>query len=114
MWTFRLALVLGWLLMVGVTIHAIASLGLSDGRVFFTDFQHPWRAQVNADFCVHLALVMGWIVCRERTWQRGLLLALPALLGSVYLLPYLCIATLRSGGRLDELLLGQHGSAVTT
>lgn len=52
--------------------------------------------------------MMGWIVYRERRLRRGLLLALPVVLGSVYTLPYIFIATFRSEGRFDALVLGDR------
>ncbi|MET9270628.1 hypothetical protein [Kribbella sp. NPDC003557] len=96
---FRTALVLAWLAVVAVTVNAIATQGLSGGSVFFTDFTHPWRAQINGDFSVHLLLVMAWIVYREGLSLRGVLLAVPVGLGSVYTLPYIFVATFRSAPR---------------
>ncbi|MFI5736613.1 hypothetical protein ACIA49_41230 [Kribbella sp. NPDC051587] len=87
----RSALVIAWLAIVAVTVHAITTLGLSAGSVFITDFSHPWRAQINGDFGLHLLLIMAWIAYRERGVRR--LLALPVVLGSVYTLPYLFAAT---------------------
>jgi hypothetical protein len=109
---FRTFLVAAWLVMMPITIHAIAAKGVSGLGVFLSDFDSPWRAQINADFSVHLCLVMAWIVFREGTPIRGVMFALPVLLGSVYLLPYLFAASFGAGGRFDTLLLGQrrHGS----
>ena len=99
MMAFRGALVVAWLAIVAVTVHAIATVGLSAGSVFVTDFSHPWRAQINGDFSLHLLLIMGWIVYREGRPWRGLLLALPVVLGSVYTLPYIFVATFRPAPR---------------
>jgi hypothetical protein len=107
---FRSALVIAWLAIMAVTVNAITTLGLPAGKLFLTDFTNPWRAQINGDFSLHLLLIMGWIAYRERKpWQK-VLLALPALLGSVYTLPYIFIATFRSDGRFDILLLGEGRS----
>ncbi|MFC9688094.1 hypothetical protein ACFTSF_06105 [Kribbella sp. NPDC056951] len=89
----RTALVLAWLTIMAVTVHAISTQGLSAGSVFITDFSHPWRAQINGDFGLHLLLIMAWIAYRERGVRR--LLALPVVLGSVYTLPYLFAATFK-------------------
>lgn len=104
---FRICLVAAWLVMVPITIHALSTHGISGLGVFFTDFHSPWRAQINSDFSVHLGLAMAWILYREPTRIRGALLAAPALLGSVYLLPYILIASYKAGGRFDALLLGR-------
>lgn len=99
---------MAWLAIVAATVNAVTTLGISDGKVFVTDFSHPWRAQINGDFSLHLLLVMAWITYRERQLWRGLLLALPVVLGSVYTLPYVFIATFRSDGRFGTLLTGER------
>lgn len=109
MLAFRSALVVAWLAIMAVTVNAITTLGISGLGLFVTDFSHPWRAQFNADFSVHLLLVMAWIVYREGRLWRGLLLALPVVLGSVYTLPYIFVATFRSRGRFAPLLRGARG-----
>ena len=104
---FRLALVPAWVAIVVVTIVAlITPEGLSGGKVFFTDFGQPWRRQINADFVIHLLLIMAWIAYREPTRARRLILPIFALLGSVFLLPYIFAATIGSRGRIDGLLMG--------
>lgn len=52
--------------------------------------------------------MMGWIAYRERKPLRSVALALPVVLGSLYTLPYIFIATFRAQGRFDGLLLGDH------
>jgi hypothetical protein len=108
MTAFRTALILAWLAIVTVTVNAIADLGLPAGKLFVTDFANPWRAQINGDFCLYLLLTMAWITYREGKLWRGLLLALPVVLGSVYTLPYIFVATFRAEGRFDALLLGRR------
>jgi hypothetical protein len=105
---FRAVLLGAWLVMVVVTAHAIAALGAGGVRLFVSDLDHPWRAQFNVDFSVHLLLVMTWIAYREREVKRALILAPPVVLGSLYVLPYLVVATVRAGGRVDALLLGRR------
>jgi hypothetical protein len=104
---FRTALVVAWLAIVAVTVNAITTLGLADGKLFITDVAHPWRAQFNGDFSVHLLLMMGWIVYRERKPVRAVALPLPDVLGSPYTLPYIFVATFQAKGRFDALLLGR-------
>jgi hypothetical protein len=110
MHAFKAALLIGWLAMVTITAHAVAALGPGGLGLFVSDLSHPWRAQFNIDFSVHLLLVSTWIIYREGRSVRGLLLAAPMLLGSLYLLPYLLHATYRASGQVDVLLLG-HQSA---
>lgn len=108
---FRAALVGAWLLMVAITLHAVAALGPAGVSLFVTDLANPWRAQFNVDFSIHLLLVMAWIVYRERQLPRGLALAAPVVLGSLYVLPYVVRATFTAGGRVDALLLGNRAYA---
>ncbi|MFI5735018.1 hypothetical protein ACIA49_33205 [Kribbella sp. NPDC051587] len=107
MLVFRSTLVVAWVAIVAVTVNALTTLGLSDGQLFVTDFSNAWRAQFNGDFVLHLLLVMAWIAYREKTFPR-VLLALPVVLGTVYLLPYIFIATFTAKGRFDMLLLGRR------
>jgi hypothetical protein len=108
---FRISLVAAWFVMVPITIHALTVQGISGLGIFVRDFDHPWRAQINSDFCVYLCLAMAWIVYREPTRARGVTFALPVLLGSVYLLPYILVSSLTCDGRFDTLLLGSRCQA---
>jgi hypothetical protein len=101
-------LVTAWLLLVGVTAHAVMSLGLDGGNIFLTDFAQPWRAQFNTDFTLHVLPIAAWIIWREPSKIVGLLCAVGAIAGGVFTLPYLLIATIRARGDLRRLLLGKH------
>ena len=105
---FRIALGAAWLVMLAITVYAVDAQGTAGLGTFISDFRNPWRAQVNADFTVHLGLAMAWILYRERTVTRGLIFALPVLLGSTYLLPYVFVASFSCGGRLDALVFGRR------
>jgi hypothetical protein len=98
----------GWLMMLAITAYAVATVGPGGLQLFVTDLANPWRAQFNVDFSVHLLLVMAWIAYRERQLPRGLVLAAPVVLGSLYVLPYVVHATFRAEGRVDALLLGRR------
>jgi hypothetical protein len=40
---------------VALSVKAVGQMGLAAaGHVFFGDFSHPWRAQFNGDFGMHL------------------------------------------------------------
>ncbi len=105
---FRIVLLALWLIVVYLTWQAVAAQGWGGANIFFDDFAHPWRAQINADFGVHLLLISAWVAWRERP-----LLALPCVLicllgGSLLSLLYLLVATWRSGGDARRLVLGRH------
>lgn len=104
----RAYLVLGWLLLAGVTVWAVSSLGLEGGKVFFDDFAHAWRAQFYTDFLLHVLPITAWVFWRERSKTVGLLCALGTTLGGVFTLLYLLAATYRAEGDVRRLLLGHH------
>jgi len=101
-------LVLGWLLLAGITAWALATLGADGGKVFFSDFAHPWRASFYTDFLLHVIPVAAWVYWRERSRAVGLLCALGTVMGGLFTLGYLLVATYRAEGDVRRLLLGQH------
>jgi hypothetical protein len=111
MLAFRTSLVAIWLLVAAVTGWALIERGLWAGaETFVSDLSHPWRAQFYSDLEAHLLLIAGWILYRERSRSIGLLFALATmLLGALFTLPYILIASLRVAGP-DEFLLGRRGS----
>ena len=110
MLAFRSLLVAIWLLVAAVTAWALLEMGLWAGaETFMADLRHPWRAQFYSDLEAHLLLVAGWILYRERSKAIGLLLALATmLLGALFTLPYILVASLRAAGP-SEFLLGAGG-----
>jgi hypothetical protein len=69
---FRLALFIGWAVMFAISCHAVSRMGFgAAGGVFIGDFAHPWRAQFNADFALHLLLVAAWMIYRSRSWASA-------------------------------------------
>ena len=100
-------LILGWLVVAGVTVWAVESLGLPRGlETFLSDLRHPWRAQFYADLELHLLLFAGWIVWREHSRMRGLAFAAATmLLGALFTLPYLLAASLKAPD-MRSLVLG--------
>jgi hypothetical protein len=81
------------------------------GSTFFADFAHPWRAQFNGDFSVHLLLMASWIVYREKRLAVGIPLGLGALMGGVFSFAYIFLATFGTGGSFTKLLLGRREPA---
>jgi hypothetical protein len=109
---FRIFLLLVWSAVAAVTLWALASLGLLAGlQTFLGDLEHPWRAQFYADLEAHLLLVGAWMIYREPSRGVGILCALlTLLLGALFTLPYVLVASIRAQGDPKTLLLGQ-GSA---
>jgi hypothetical protein len=106
--SFRLLICLGWAILLVVSVHAIQAMGLGAvGAVFVGDFAHPWRAQFNTDFTIHLLLVAAWMIYRSRSWMVGLICAILAInLGGVFTLAYLLVATFQAKGDFTKVLLG--------
>lgn len=106
--SFRLLLALGWAVLFYVSFQAIRQLGLGPaGDVFVGDFAHPWRAQFNTDFSLHLLLVALWMIYRSRPWIVGLICGVLAInLGGVFTLAYLLVVSIRAKGDMRNVLLG--------
>ncbi len=85
---FRLALCLGWAMLLLVSVHAAKTMGMgAAGAVFVGDFVHPRRAQFNTDFSLYLLLAAAWMVYRGRSWAVGLVWAMLAInLGALFTL----------------------------
>ena len=110
---FRALLALAWIGVAAITLWALTELGLAAApATFVRDLAHPWRAQFYADLEAHLLLFALWIAWRERTLGRGLAFALATmLLGALFTLPYLLVASIRARGDVRALLLGARREA---
>lgn len=107
---FRVLLVVLWLALLGYTAVVAANHGLGLVPVFFGDIARlGWPGQFNLDFMFMLVLLAAWTAWRNRFSAAGLGLALFALtLGSAFLLPYLLILSLQTGGDMRRVLIGQR------
>jgi hypothetical protein len=107
---FRIFLAAIWVAVAAVTVWALASLGLAAAlTTFFGDLRHPWRAQFYADLEAHLLLVGAWMIYRERSRGVGVACAvLTVLLGALFSLAYVLIASIRARGDPRILLLGER------
>jgi hypothetical protein len=105
---FRAFLLIVWAAVAGVTLWALVERGLlSAPRTFLSDLAHPWRAQFYADLEAHLLLLGAWMICRERRTLVGAACAAATLLlGALFSLPYVLIASIRAKGDIRRLLLG--------
>ena len=101
-------LILGWVLLVGVTVWAVTTLGIGGGKVFITDFAHAWRAQFYTDFMLHVIPITAWVFWRESSRVVGIACALGTTMGGLFTLLYVLAATYRAGGDAKRLLLGRH------
>jgi hypothetical protein len=109
---FRVALGIAWAVLFTVSVHAVQSMGVNAaGAVFIGDFAHPWRAQFNTDFTIHLLLAAAWMIYRSRSWLVGVVCAILAInLGGVFTLAYLLVATFQAKGDFAIVLLGHRAS----
>jgi len=109
---FRAAVLISWLLVMWISIHAVTALGFNQaGATFFADFGHPWRAQFNGDFAAHLLLMACWIVYREKNLLLGVLFGLAAVMfGGAFSLAYIFVATFTARGSFKGLLIGYRAT----
>jgi hypothetical protein len=109
---FRLALCLGWIILFVISWEAVSRMGFgAAGGVFIGDFAHPWRAQFNADFALHLLLVAAWMIYRSKSWVVGVICAVLAInLGGVFTFAYLLVVSIQTRGDMRKLLLGHHAA----
>ena len=108
MTAFRLFVGAAWMLIATITGWAIWEMGLPAApATFVRDLAHPWRAQFYADLEAHLLLVAWWIFNRERSPAIGIFYgAATVLLGALFTMPYILIATVRAKGDPRAVLLG--------
>lgn len=106
----RAYLVLGWLAILGLTYVAVTKMGvMASGEVFIDDFAHPWRAQFNGDFALHLLLVAAWIAYRERSVPGRFVFPILAVMGGgAFTLLYLLVISFHEHGDLRGVLLGRQ------
>lgn len=108
MGSLKVLMVIFWIVLVTITVFAMQSLGSEGGMVFITDFSHPWRAQFNADFLMHIFLFCIWVFYREESKVVGLIAALLSLMGGLFTFIYLAYAFHRAKGDPRKFLLGTH------
>ncbi len=99
-----------WLILAIYTTVVIAHHGVDLLPVFFGDIgKIAWPGQFNLDFLCFLTLSAAWTAWRNSYSATGLGLAVVAFFGGAgFLLPYLLILTVRTGGDMAEVLLGKE------
>jgi hypothetical protein len=105
---YRLFVLAIWVVLFAITWRAVAESGLGGGNVFFSDLSHPWRAQFNVDFSLHLLLFAVWVFWREHSKSLGLLCAVLCAMGGLFTFLYLVVAVSRARGDARVMLLGAH------
>lgn len=105
---FRALLLIVWAAVAAVTVWALLDRGvLAAPQTFLSDLAHPWRPQFYADLEAHLLLLGAWMICRERQPLAGVGCAIATLLlGALFSVPYVLLASIRAKGDMRRLLLG--------
>ena len=109
--TLQILLAVFWIAILAITFYAARELGSEGGMVFVSDFMHPWRAQFNTDFSLHIVLIAIWVFWREKSKALGSIFALLCLMGGLFTFLYLLIAAHRAKGNAKNLMLGVHANA---
>ncbi|HEY0013494.1 MAG TPA: hypothetical protein VGB79_11675 [Allosphingosinicella sp.] len=106
----RAFLIVCWLAIAAVTLWALAALSLlALPQTMLADLAHPWRAQLYLDLELQLLVFAAWVVWRERSRPVGVACALATmLLGALFTLAYLLVASIRAEGDVRRLLLGSR------
>ena len=104
----KILTLLFWVVLTAITVFAMQSLGSEGGMVFITDFAHPWRAQFNTDFLMHIVLFCIWVFYREESKVIGLIAAFLSLMGGLFTLIYLVYAIHRANGDPKKFLMGAN------
>ena len=107
---FRLLLVLIFTAIALYTGVVVTHHGFNLLPVFFGDMAGlAWPGQFNLDFMCMLALSGLWVAWRHRFGTAGIALGLVAFFGgALFLSAYLLIESVRTGGSVEALLLGQR------
>lgn len=107
---FRFFLVVSWIAVLAISVHAFRSKGLIAGEVFMSDIMNGlWRAQFNTDFLAHLLIVGLWASWRQKfspaSWFIG---GLCVLGGGLFSLAYLFYLSLVHKGNVTDILVGKQ------
>jgi hypothetical protein len=111
--SFRLFLVVVFLVITGYTLAVIGNHGMNLLPVFFGDMTRmQWPGQFNLDFMCMLLLSGLWVGWRHQFSVAGLALGLAAVFGgALFLSAYLFVESFRAKGDSRVLLLGPRRAA---
>ena len=110
---FRIGLGLMLAVLAAYTARVMIVSGPDLLPVFFGDIgRMGWPGQFNLDFLFMLSLSALWVAWRHRFSPAGLGLAVLAVfLGSSFLTVYLIVLSVRTRGRVVEMLTGDRVAA---
>ncbi|MBL8771774.1 MAG: hypothetical protein JNK30_10365 [Phenylobacterium sp.] len=110
---FRILLAAMWVTLLVYTGMVIAEHGMGLVPIFFGDIARmAWPGQFNLDFLLFLMLAGLWTAWRNDFSPLGLALAPVALFGGAgFMLPYLLLLTVQTGGDMRAVLLGRRRAA---
>ncbi len=108
---FRVLTLVVFGLLLAYTAVVAANHGLNLLPVFFGDMAKvDWPGQFNLDFMFMLTFSALWVSWRHRFSGAGMALGLLAFFGgALFLSAYLFVESLRVGGDMKRLVLGQNG-----
>ena len=105
----KIYLAVSWLLLVGITIYAIATLGVNFMQYYIGDMlTHGWRMQFNVDLAIHFILFAFWVLWREGVNKTGIICTALVFLGGLFTCAYLLYRFHQANGSIKHLLLGRH------
>ena len=110
---FRALLALIFVTIVVYTVPVIANHGMGLIAIYFGDIaKMEWPGQFNLDFMGFLLLSGFWLAWRHEFSPAGLALGVLGLFGGAPVLTaYLFLTSLRTGGDVAALLLGEARAA---
>ncbi len=107
---FRVFLATCLIAIVGYTSVTIANHGANLLPIFFGDMaKMEWPGQFNLDFMTFLLLAGIWVAWRHHFSPSGIALGVVAVFGGMlFLSAYLLVHSVKTGGDLKALLLGEN------
>lgn len=111
--SFRIFLVMFWLVLIGYTLVVTVNHGLILFAVFFGDMASMgWPGQFNVDFMGFLLLSAIWVLWRNQFRPSCYPLAFLAAVGGMSFLPiYLLYLGHQTDGDMGRILLGDERAA---
>ena len=105
----KIYLAASWLIIAGITVYAVSTLGVNFLQYFFGDMlTNGWRMQFNVDFALHLLLFACWVLWREGVNPTGIICAVLVFFGGLFSCLYLLYRLHQANGNVKHLLLGRH------
>jgi len=105
---FRILLVVMIFGIIGYTTVVVGKHGWDLFAVFFGDMiAMTWPGQFNFDFMCLLVFSGLWLAWRHRFSPGGIIIGFLGLFGgTMFLAPYLLVASFKAKGQMKEILMG--------